>query len=266
MQVSHIYNGLRGWLSQRWYMLYVLPWDTHRFSYELPTYLVSYPRSGSNFLQNVLRNSSGFKNTAIYKDLEHPHSYLSLKTHALSYMHLLGEIGRFAPALRLFPGKLIVLWRDPRDVMISFYEFLQARQGRKLEQMEFLYQQQYYRPVLGFESESVLHAYKTFTQNWFSAEPPSENSAGVPATWIEVRFERLVLEPNTEFQKIFDYLELDCTLNTRSLSRKVSQISETERPRGMPGSWKYAQDEYAELVATVNRDLADEIQLLGYDI
>jgi hypothetical protein len=252
-----------GRLSNWQYDYISLRHHTRRASYDLPSFVISYPRSGSNFLQSVLRSSSGLHCVPIYNNYTHPQKYLSLKSHAPSYVHLLGELSRFAPTMQILPSKFVILWRDPRDVMISFYKYVQVSESVRLSQREFLTEHMYYRPVLGFRAESVTQAYRTFVRNWYSLELPAENSQGVPATWIAVKYEQLVDNPQEQFQRIFDFLELDCPLNQRAVLKRVAVVEPLSK-QITRRKWINSVDEYFDLLKIVNTELAAEIELLGY--
>jgi hypothetical protein len=238
-------------------------------SYATPSYLISYPRSGSNFLQSVVQGSSGLRCRSVYA-FPHvqPQYILSLKSHALSFGHLLDEISRLVPDAPP-PQKLVVLFRDPRDVMVSFYEFLQVRKDVQIPQVDFLEGVSYFYATykdrdmaLARRSEyapiSIAESYRKHVRNWV-VEPPNDLDC------LTVRYEDLVLSPEIEFQRIFDFLELDCALAAATLADKVSLYSEGSRPRGEPHGWRTCEDQYPDLLARVRTMLNYEIGVLGYD-
>jgi hypothetical protein len=240
------------------------------FSYSLPSYLISYPRSGSNFLQSVLSGSAGIPSKSIYSFPHNKaHLTLSMKAHSLSYDHLIDEINRLVPGSK-FSNKLIVLQRDPRDVMISFFEFLLYKKEIQIPQADFLNNVCYFYATfkpqhlaldrkVEIAPTSIIDSYRKFVNNWI-ANPP--NNVNI----LLVKFENLVLNPESEFQGIFDFLELDCLLNSEQLKVKVSQYHYTDRPRATIGGWKLMQHKYSELISMTNELLHSELVLMGYEI
>jgi len=236
--------------------------------YSLPSYLVGFPRSGTNFLQSVLEGSSGLLCRSLYGPPKvNQNNILSLKSHTPSYEFLLDEIGRFVPEFGT-PDKFILIIRDPRDVFISFYEFVQSTKGLSITQSEFIYEVCYFFATfedrhkvnsrkLEFAPLSIFDAYKKHIDSWFVNRPPSMDCH-------VVKYEDLVLSPESEFQRIFDFLNLDCSLEKEKLKLKVSQYSTTSRKRGVIGGWRDCQDEYDELISSVNNSLKKEITILGY--
>ena len=108
--------------------------------YRLPGVIVSYPRSGSNFVQSVLRHSTGLTNLSIYaSNSDGIDITLTVKSHAPSPEYLRDEFGRLVgdPA---WPARVVLLQRDPRDAMISFYEYTQHMRQTAIPQEDFLEQ------------------------------------------------------------------------------------------------------------------------------
>lgn len=236
--------------------------------YSLPTYLIGFPRSGTNFLQSVLEGSSGLLCRSIYgPPTINPNHILSLKSHTPSYEFLLDEIRRFLPNSES-PDKFILIIRDPRDVFISFYEFVQSTKGVSIAQSDFIKEVSYFFATfedrhkvnsrkLELAPLSIFDAYKKHIDNWFVNRPPSMDCH-------VVKYEGLVLSPESEFQRIFDFLNLDCSLEKERLILKVSQYSKTSRKRGASGGWRHCQDEYGELISLVNDVFKKEIKVLSY--
>jgi hypothetical protein len=238
------------------------------FKYSLPTVVVSYPRSGSNFLQSVLASSSGLPIRSFHSPKENMKelSHYGLKSHALSSEWLADEFSRTTVNYK-YPEKIIYIHRDPRDVMISFYEYVQHVKGIKLQQAGFLDKVSYVYatyndtiPVLGrtnsIEPMSVLDGYKAHYKNWMLREASE--------SYHIIKYEDLVLTPEVAFQGIFDFLELECHLSVDSLGRRVSQYDNKSRKRGGVYGWKNNEEEYHEIIRSVENHLSDEIKHLNY--
>lgn len=237
-----------------------------KLGYVLPTFLVSFPRSGSNFLQSVLQGSSGFLCQSIYGPYpDDTEPVLSLKSHAISLEHLLDEINRLLPDVSQ-PSKIILLPRDPRDVMISFFEFTQVRRNIILRQENFLDISYFYASTIDKTSErkieytplNITEAYKSHIKNWFVNKPEHLDC-------LTLRYEDLVQSPNKHFQHLFEFLNLNCSIATEMLEVKVSLYSQTSAQRGQAQGWRAYQDKYAGLLAQVQTLFGHEMRVLGYD-
>jgi hypothetical protein len=238
------------------------------FEYSLPTVVVSYPRSGSNFLQNVLAASSGLPLRSFHSPVENMRElcHYGLKSHAISSDWLADEFSRTTLNYK-YPEKIIYVYRDPRDVMISFYEFVQHMKGVTLDQASFLTKVSYIYatytdkdPVLGrtnsMQPMSVLDGYRAHYQNWMVR-------AGSKSYHI-VKYEDLVTMPEVTFQGIFDFLELKCDLSAEALGQKVSQYDSRSRKRGGVSGWKKNLKKYDGIISSVEEQLSEEIEYLSY--
>ncbi|MCP5052369.1 MAG: sulfotransferase domain-containing protein [bacterium] len=238
-----------------------------QLNYLLPAFLASYPRAGSNYVQNVLTSSSGILSQSLYAPIDiDPGLILTMKTHAPSREYLHDEINSFLPVSSK-PSKFIILCRDPRDTMISFYEYTRDQRNIDLDQRDFLKNTCYFyasKIDASFQRKryiaplSILDSYKEFVRSWLKNTPDN-------ADYLVVYYEKLVETPGPEFRKIFDYLGLDSPLDEESLGEKVSLYSsEPNRPRAKAFGWKNLQEQYPKIIDQVNRYLADEIEFMGY--
>jgi hypothetical protein len=241
-----------------------------RLNWPYPAVVCSYPRAGSNFLQSILMQSSGMNNVSIYgrKDLFKPSEcVLTVKSHAPSPAYLEEEFARKVEWPER-PDRVVLLQRDPRDVMISFFEYTQANRKITLDQAQFLDSVDYfYASTIDTESQRTMYtasltvaaAFREHVRAWFVERPPELKC-------LVVRYEDLVENAEAGFQRIFDFLEVDCTLAREFLGVKVSLYSEGKRARGVAGGWRQAQETYQVLIDGVNAKLAEEIQILGYEL
>lgn len=235
--------------------------------YLLPTFLVSFPRSGSNFLQMILQASSGLQCQSIYVPVStSTEPVLSLKSHAVSLHYLFDEILRFIPDTSSSPSKIILLQRDPRDVLISFFEYTQAKRNIQVSQEEFLNNVCYFyastidktfERKLEYAPLNIIQAYKKHIENWFIKRPDDIDC-------LVVKFEDLILSPGPEFQRIFDFLQLNCSLAKELIDVKVSQYSQSSGQRGQPQGWQIKKKRYSVLIGQTESLMKDEIQFLKY--
>ena len=105
---------------------------------------------------------------------------------------------------------------------------------------------------------SVVQAYKKHVQKWFVEGPDAVDC-------LIVRYEDLVTAPEEAFQRIFDYLNLDCPLAKGFLSLEVSLYDDTREHRASVVAWKRHAEKYRVLLDAVYRTLSDEIRILGYE-
>jgi hypothetical protein len=215
----------------------------------------------------MIEKSSDLLCRSLYGRLFHsPHYFLSLKSHAISHVCLLDEIEQLLARIPK-PSKLILLCRDPRDVMISYYEYTQVQKNIQINQGKFLNSSDYFLETIikrerfrrvKYKLLSVSQAYKQHVRSWF-AEPLPEH-----LDCLVVKYENLVQEPQKEFQRVFNFFELKCSLAKQFLDEKVSLYSSEPRYRGQVYGWKNNVSHYRVLLKIVNSTLWDEITELGY--
>lgn len=242
------------------------------FNFRFPAYLVSFPRSGSNFLQNVIQESTGLFSCSIYSPRPaDPNSVFTFKSHALSPSGLKDEIQRYY-GRELPLDKIIVLKRDPRDVMCSFFEFVSNRKQVSIPQEDFL-------DAVSFEfafdntPASVLHSKRKVDLQPFSI---AQAFAYFAKSWLlpfqhqtdnllMVSYEDLVLDPKESFQRIFDFLGISDPIKMETLKRPVSRYSDEIRPRGVAAAWK-DNPLHKTLIKATEKALRDLILKLDYPL
>ena len=234
---------------------------SQRLSYRLPAIVVSFPRSGSNFIQNVIQESSGMICQSIYDTDILLNGTLNLKTHSPSPEYFINEwIDSFKS--EPLPEKLILLIRDPRDVFISFYEFVKFRRNIDVPQNDFLSQTDYFYAAftdkrIYSDGLSICRAYKEFIQNWYVRDNKKYDI-------LKVHYEDLVGNPAAAFLKIFKFLEIDCELSLPSLKKRVSLYSPSRRLRGAASGWESIQQEYSHLIMQSQIHFEEEMLITGY--
>lgn len=245
-----------------------------KLTYALPTVTSSFPRSGSNFFQSVLRGSSGLQCISLYHSQYPQEQVFNLKSHALTPAALRREFADMVPYELEYPEKIIYLKRDPRDVMISLYEFACFNHEQAFALDEFLgmnyyfvanppgvrgVKNIYYLP--GPEACTVEEAFRLYHQSHLHA--PQHESA---VETLTLSYEEMVEDPENAFNRAFTFLDLDCPLNPEFIQLKVSLYSDSTRKRGVAYGWRQpeTQEKYAPLLEQVNEVLKDQIVALGY--
>lgn len=237
--------------------------------------LLSFPRSGSNFLQNVIKsNCKTIHCTSAYANGVFLRAQSLLKSHAVDEALLLAELrgtwNRHAPR-----SGTIVLTRDPRDLMISYYDFLQTVfageitpetlfeydfnwikdewRSRKKTDIVNKYEDRIDPPSEVF---TVLDAYKGWHQSWIAPAPDPN--------WLRVRYEDLIQHPQDSFNAIFDYLNLPKPDTFAGLTTFVSLHGDSARTRGKAQGWRTAPDMYRPILDKTSDGLAGQIADMGY--
>ena len=241
------------------------------------TFVISYPRSGSNFLQELLRQIFSLSTRSFYVQRRPDSPPDNLKSHAISP-------GYFRDELRILgedtyqPTGVTLLLRDPRDIMISFYEFFRSRHAFPISQGEFLevdwflafgrapgakvhLRETHIMPVSIKESLSI------FANSWVA------NAQGIsdwPVTLV--RYEDIIESPAMiPWEEVAGRaMDADATI-TQELTnptRLVSQYSQENRKRGQAYGWKTqkSQSAYGDITESTHYSLRDEIRILGYEI
>lgn len=229
-----------------------------------PTFLISPMRCGSNFLANVVCKSSGNQYSSIYDPETTPiyenNPNLIIKSHAPSYLHLLSECGAFIPFMNRLPHKMIVLVRDPRDMFISMYDWMEARLKEEISQESFLDDMKYCYSAPGLGQLSPEDAYKEFIKNWWQV-----NKHSSVKSVFRIKFEDLVSDKKTMFEEIKTFLNLDFSIEEELFGEKVQQLSEKRSERGSLNSHVLYKKEYEVLIDKVECAMAEEIDILGYE-
>jgi len=235
------------------------------------SFIVSFPRSGSNFLQACMRDLCNIPSKSLYigTDLK---SLMNLKSHAPSPRYLFDEM-KFICSNSFEIDRIYLLQRDPRDVMISFYEFFNSRCQGTVLQHDFLNVDWF----LAFQTKdtvkshlrsthhfpmSISKAFKTMISEWYSCKDP------VPGVPIRIfKYEDFVFDKT----EILLSISNDHNCNFDAINDKiniglVSLYSKEKRLRGAAYGWKddVVFHKYKTLISEVEKTLHEEIDTLRY--
>ncbi len=239
------------------------------------TILLSFPRSGSNFLQNIVKsNSTGVHCTSVYAAGKFLRPRALLKSHAVNEAALSDEMlntwERTAPR-----NGTIILQRDPRDVMISYFDFLQtvftdevsienffehdfnqlhAEYARRVITKEF-------RPLPDRANKdrpicSAADALKEWHRYWKQVTQNTQS--------LYLDFETLIHDPKHGFDTVMDYLDLPKPDRYIGLDTMVSQHGDSTRVRGKAGGWRNAPSKYTPIIDGTMERLGADILQMGY--
>jgi len=185
------------------------------------TYLVSFPKSGVTWLQLMLsqflvRHYQINQNKIIMRLNELTKSYPFLpqirRTHEESY--LINENGTYNNPHKLFiyggrirylKNKVILLVRDPRDVVVSHYYQVTKRSEKPLH---FDSLSQFVQdPIYGFDR--IIRFYMIWHRNWW-----------IPKKIMLIRYEDLLENTETEIQNILNFVNI-CNVDQRVINEVV---------------------------------------------
>jgi hypothetical protein len=226
-------------------------------------------------LQNIVKsNAQGIHCTSAYAAGKFLRPRAFLKSHAVSEIALSEEMRstwkREAPR-----NGTIIIRRDPRDVMISYYDFLQTVFAEEIDPTnlfdhDFDWLRSEYRKRLktnvserhseraGQEKDlfNVADALKEWQLCWKQMPQDSE--------CLHLKFEDLISDPQQGFGRVMDYLNLPKPDQYVGLKDMVSQHGESTRTRGQAGGWRNAPAVYEPIIEQTMALLANEVAEMGY--
>jgi hypothetical protein len=229
--------------------------------------LNSFPRSGSNFLQNVLSSSvPNIHAHSIYSNGVFSKPTTCLKSHALDRSGVRTELTGFW-AFDKAPASHIVLVRDPRDMFLSIYDYIKTMRGVDITATNFLSTDFYWtfftptaleimRDANHANACTLLDAYRTWLHSWI-IQPP--------ANQVRLRFEDILSDPKGPLTKAFGALGHKAPAKLQGVQTMVSQHGTSGRPRGKAYGRRNAPSQYEPYLKRITSALADEIKELGYD-
>lgn len=231
------------------------------------SFLVCFPRSGSNFIQNVIRQSGVVDAVSIYKPKLKENLSRNFKSHAPTPGYLQDEARRFLSVYKEEFQTIPIIWlyRDPRDAMISFFEYTCTRLGYSLKQDHFIKSYDFFlaAPIdkrcerrSDTYAISVIDSYKKSIIEWH--QHCADNKA------FAVNYEDLLSNPNESFYKIFELLNSSRSVSIKARNELVSLHSSESRLRGQAHGWRTTGDKYKIIIDAVNSKMSEELQLLEY--
>lgn len=237
---------------------------------EVKSFTIGLPRSGTNFFQLLLREVLGLTAGSIYTGK----SYENVKSHAISQSILDCEVRNFSLNVSESAKKLIVV-RDPRDIVISFYEFWLSRRQGYIDQKDFLDMDWFLAASRGTAKVdlrddflfpiSISDAVNHWGKNW---EDELKSNA-----WqnLVISYES-ILDPDCGSEvlnRVAKFLDIKASPVSlpayENASRKlVSQYSTEKRMRGVSKGYRDAQTfrKYRDLICSAEKKLAPLIEKL----
>jgi hypothetical protein len=239
------------------------------------TFLVSFPRSGNTWLRFLVCNLMSPDDPVDFAQLESriPEIYdvTDRSLRAFPRPRIIKSHESFDPRYK----KVIYIVRDPRDVLLSYYEFQLKRriitEGCSLEDFVPRFMESEFEPKTGSWRDHVL--------SWIATR-------GKEKTFLLLRYEDLLANTGQESAKIATFLGLDASPERvahavelssadrmRSLEKEQSgQWKETRNTRqdkpfvrkAIAGGWKSALPEHC--VAEIETAWGDVMRSAGYQL
>lgn len=239
------------------------------------TFLVSFPRSGNTWTRFLVCNLLDPDHPVGFSDLESriPEIYdtTDRKLRALSRPRIIKSHECFDPRYR----KIIYIVRDPRDVVISYYEFQLKRrvisEECSLEDFVPRFMNAEFEPKTGSWRDHVL--------SWLATRGGAPN-------FLLLRYEEMLGNPLRESTKIASFLGLDTSpervtravaLSSADRMRKLEKAQshlwkETKKTRqdkpfvgeAAAGGWRSSLPERS--VAEIESAWGDVMRSVGYEL
>lgn len=239
--------------------------------------LVEYPKSGGTWLGQLV---SG------YLDIPFPKNRFPVLKKSLFHGHYLPKFGVAKNK------KVILLVRDGRDVLISFYHHQLIWNDKNINEAQEV---RYHQKKLGFENfEDVKGNIKKYMQYSYEDRPSKFRRLVFPGNWYEfndtwlkkmksseniylVKYEDLLVDPKMTIKKLLEeFLEVSSVDMGRlqSIIDKFSFENQTKRRhgeenkksflrKGVSGDWKNYFDNDAKIA--FKKYTQNMLVLLGYE-
>lgn len=220
-------------VPKKWLKCAINDWQKFRKSNSDIVYLVSFPKCGRTWLTFMLSeivirayNIESEKKTIHIRQITKNHPTLPqiLETH--DDTQLTDEQGNQGDIQRLFiyggrlqylKNKVILLVRDPRDVVVSHY--YQVTRRTKNTPIKLTSLSEFVRhPLYGFKR--IIRFYQIWNRNRW-----------IPKSFLMIRYEDLVLNGIETLTKIIDFIGLEA-INS-DLIKNVYEFSEAENMQKM---------------------------------
>lgn len=239
-------------------------------------YIVSFPKSGNTWMRIILSNILSIeKGSHIF--LKEIQSFVP-DSHIPSQIDDAGKSGSVFNGLKFkfvkshnsysdfFKGKnIIYIVRDGRDVLNSYYHYLNARREEKVKMLDLITQSNQF----GFGS------WNTHIKSWHN---------GVHGKFIQLRYEDLLKDTENEMKKLLKFIDFEVSEDVLKLAIENStfkKLSSLENKKGIAyndklkdksskffrkgtsGDWKtsFSHEDLEQFMI----ENADAMKLCGYD-
>jgi hypothetical protein len=239
------------------------------------TFLVSFPRSGNTWTRFLVCNLI---------NPDHPVTFAQLESRIPEIYDVTDRALRAFPRPRILKShesfdprykKIIYIVRDPRDVVLSYYEF-QLKRRVITEECGF---EEFVPRFMASEFEPKTGSWRDHVLGWIATRSGQTN-------FLLLRYEDMLANTTQEAAKITSFLGLDCTAQRiaravelssadrmRTLEKEQSEEwKETKGTRqdkpfvrnAISGGWKSALPEHC--VSQLETEWGDVMRSVGYEL
>jgi hypothetical protein len=239
------------------------------------TFLVSFPRSGNTWTRFLVCNLI---------NPDHPVTFAQLESRIPEIYDVTDRALRAFPRPRILKShesfdprykKIIYIVRDPRDVVLSYYEF-QLKRRVITEECGF---EEFVPRFMASEFEPKTGSWRDHVLGWIATRSGQNN-------FLLLRYEDMLANTTQEAAKITSFLGLDCTAQRiaravelssadrmRTLEKEQSEEwKETKGTRqdkpfvrnAISGGWKSALPEHC--VSQLETEWGDVMRSVGYEL
>ena len=250
------------------------------FGEENILFVAGYPKSGTTWVENFISNIPGYNPRELNGDPEiirlqnlpddafkwFPKSgYSSIKTHTNP------NENNFAILKKANVQKILIMYRDPRDIVVSnYFHILKNNPWKKTDNFYLDYTKVTKLEGLTHQLKMVIDTFPAWIDGWFDL---ANRSTEIDFYFLS--YEELRNDEKRVFDNIIKFFGLRLTkIEKQNILQKISKSSKNFDPKaGPPGhrstfrkveicSWKSEFDEKIKLIA--NEKLEKTLLKLGY--
>lgn len=228
-------------------------------------WLVSYPRSGSTWLRWMLATiqhpEADLTQNAVLKELV-PDTHLETRDFYLQKKYDWAPVflkSHFCIDPEYSCRKVVYLYRDGRDVLLSFYNYIQNRDSVELDFTEF------FDWFLNGNSKLLFGTWADHVRMWLSSM--------FNVNTLFVKYEDLIQNPQVILRKICNFSGVDANSDLINLAVENCAFSKMKEKSGEPlmigkagtsGGWRKNLSEEQRLQFSTRCKAA--LELAGYDM
>ena len=243
-------------------------------------FITGFPKSRTTWIENLALNIPGYIPFIPGGD------YKELRSHNLSgnslnclprnvsvgiKSHLRGNRKNITILLNAGIDKIVVLIRDPRDVIVSNYFYARKNNPWQRGEKAFSeYKNLTKKQGLDHSVKFMKDSYKKWIEEWINVK----NNKLINVHFV--KYEDFLINPQLEFTKIIEFYQLELETkeipdileriqkksNKKSLFNLAVPGKNNTKRKGVAGSWRDELDK--EQISLINKSLLKTIRSLGY--
>jgi hypothetical protein len=231
-------------------------------------FIAGYPKSGTTWVENFISNIPGYNPRVLHGDLENMRNH-NLPSNAFKYFPKYGyssvktHINPTDANIKVLRDrgvkKIVVMYRDPRDIVVSnYYHVLKSNPWKKTDSFYLDYKKV-------SKEEAMLHSLNMVSedfQQWlYGWEDKCLEVSDIECYFL--RYEDILKDSKLKFREILNFYEIN--LNSTGLNKIVSKITlkrKSFKPEegnignrstlrnGISKSWKYEMNSKVKLISS----------------